>query len=69
MFGSNIVITTKQNETVTKVQKIQKPLSQKPISSYLLDTFIVSNIKKNERANERAKKNESAKKNETAKKE
>jgi hypothetical protein len=51
MFGSNLTI--KPNTTTKssiKTPKIQKQITQTPISNYLLDTFLVSTIRKNERA-------------------
>ena len=50
MFGGNMTITTKNTEKVPTIQKSQKQLTQTPISNFLLDSFIVNNIKKNERS-------------------
>jgi len=54
MFGSNLTIKPNTPNTTTKssikTPKIQKQITQTPISNYLLDTFLVSTIRKNERA-------------------
>ena len=52
MFGGNAVITSTKSttKTTTKQTVKSKTITQTPISGFLLDSFIVSNIKKNERA-------------------
>lgn len=52
MFGGNAVITSTKStiKSTTKQTVKSKTITQTPISGFLLDSFIVSNIKKNERA-------------------
>ena len=50
MFGGNAIITSSKSSKIVKSQTTQKTITQTPISNYLLDSFIVSNIKKKERA-------------------
>ena len=70
MFGSGVKVTT-TSSTMSKVKnQIVKPLTsgkskiipatQKTISSFLMDSFIVENIKKKERAMAAAKKKQNA---------
>jgi len=49
MFGGNAVITKSISDAPKNRVTVTSKMIQKPISSYLLDSFIVSNIKKNER--------------------
>jgi len=49
MFGGNAVITKSISNAPKNRVTVTSKMIQKPISSYLLDSFIVSNIKKNER--------------------
>ena len=67
MFGSGVKVTTTsstmsklKNQIVTPLAKGKSkviPTTQKTISSFLMDSFIVENIKKKERATAIAKKN------------
>ena len=59
MFGKNAVITTSSStipKSSSRVESVKQPnvktktIAQAPISSYLLDSFIVDNMKKKERA-------------------
>jgi hypothetical protein len=59
MFGKNAVITTSSYtipKSSSRVESVKQPnvktktIAQAPISSYLLDSFIVDNMKKKERA-------------------
>jgi hypothetical protein len=54
MFGGAAVITTSRStlpaKTKPKVAPTSKPVVQKTISSFLLDSYIVDNMKKKERA-------------------
>jgi DNA polymerase elongation subunit (family B) len=60
MFGAKAVVTTARSTIITSSPKAknevvnkespQKPIIQKTISSFLLDSFIVDNMKKKERA-------------------
>ena len=50
MFGNKIVVNTSKKAKIEKPVAVQKHITQMPISNYLLDTFIVDNIRKNERA-------------------
>lgn len=68
MFGGNVVITPKIAKTeaptpltssAAKPSTSAKPVVQSSISNYLLDSFLVSNIKKKERAKAKEKAKES----------
>ena len=50
MFGNNIIINTSKKAKIEKPAAVKKQITQMPISNYLLDTFLVDNIRKNERA-------------------
>jgi DNA polymerase elongation subunit (family B) len=57
MFGRNTVLTpTITTKTISKTEIIKQPtikakqITEKPISNYLFDSFLVSNIKKKERS-------------------
>ena len=64
MFGGNVVITPNIAKTDVSKEKpvtrtAAKPVVQSSISNYLLDSFLVSNIKKKERAKAKEKAKES----------